>query len=522
MNTLLIVSIASGIASLIVGFFVGSMIGKRAAASTLDEAKRLSDTIIKDAQKSAENFRKEAEIESKDAFLKMKLDFEEKTRDTRESLKEHELALINKDSNLARKVDLLEKKETSLREIEETLARRQAKLEQKLTETNRLIGEQNVRLERIAGMNQQDAKDLLMRNLENEAKMEAARRIKDIREETDRAAQRESQKIITLAIQRYAAEQCVETTVSVVDLPSDEMKGRIIGKEGRNIRAFEKSTGVDVVIDDTPEAVTLSSFDPIRREVARLSLQKLVQDGRIHPGRIEEIVEKTQSEMERNIVEAGEQACMDLHIHGLHPELVRHVGKMRYRTSYGQNCLKHSVEVAYLCGIIATELKLDIQLARRAGLLHDIGKVVSHEVEGSHTEIGAELAARYGENEIVINAIRGHHQDVEATSLYTPIVEASDAISGARPGARRETLESYVKRLEKLEHIAASFDGVDKAYAIQAGREIRILVSNDKVDDSQASTLAFEISRKLEKELEYPGHIKVVVIRETRAIEYAK
>jgi ribonuclease Y len=307
-----------------------------------------------------------------------------------------------------------------------------------------------------------------------------------------------------------------------VDLPSDEMKGRIIGKEGRNIRAFEKATGVDVVIDDTPEAVTLSSFDPIRREVARLSLQKLVRDGRIHPGRIEEVVEKTRQEMEKNIVEAGEQACMDLNIHGLHPELVKLVGKMRYRTSYGQNCLKHSVEVAHLCGIIASELKLDAQVARRAGLLHDIGKVVSHDVEGSHTEIGAELARRYGENDTIVNAIEGHHQDVEATSLYTPIVEASDAISGARPGARRETLESYVKRLEKLEHVASSFDGVDKAYAIQAGREIRILVSSDKVDDSQAARLAFDVSRKLEKELEYPGQIKVVVIRETRTVEYAK
>jgi ribonuclease Y len=521
MDSLLII-ILSGLGSLVVGFFVGSVLGKRAAGSTLENAKNLSDSIIKDAQKAAENFRKEAEIESKDGFLRMKLDFEEKTRETRESLKEHELALINKDSNLARKVDLLEKKETSLKDIEESLERKQSKLDQKLVETNRLIGEQNVRLERIAGMSQPDAKEMLLKNLENEAKLEASRRLKDIREETDRTSQRESQKIITLAIQRYAAEQCVETTVSVVDLPSDEMKGRIIGKEGRNIRAFEKATGVDVVIDDTPEAVTLSSFDPVRREIARLSLQRLVQDGRIHPGRIEEVVEKTREEMDRNILEAGEQACMDLSIHGLHPELVKLVGKMRYRTSYGQNCLKHSMEVAYLCGIIASELKLDPQMARRAGLLHDIGKVVSHEVEGSHTEIGGELASRYGEGDVIVNAISGHHRDVEATSLYTPIVEASDAISGARPGARRETLESYVKRLEKLEQIAGGFDGVDKAYAIQAGREIRILVSNDKIDDSQAATLAFEISRKLEKELEYPGHIKVVVIRETRAVEYAK
>ncbi|MDH3217448.1 MAG: ribonuclease Y [Candidatus Krumholzibacteria bacterium] len=520
MNSLII--ILSGLGSLVVGFFVGSLLAKRTAASNLDNARKLSDSVIKDAQKAAENYRKEAEIEAKDSFLKMKLDFEEKTRETRDSLKEQQVALINKDGNLARKVDLLDKKETALKDTEETLERKQQKLTQRLTETNRLIAEQNVRLERIAGMSKEDAKEMLIRNLENEAKMEAARRVKEIREEADRLAQRESQKIITVAIQRYAADQCVETTVSVVDLPSDEMKGRIIGKEGRNIRAFEKSTGVDVVIDDTPEAVTLSSFDPVRREVARLSLQRLVEDGRIHPGRIEEVVMRTREEMEKNVLEAGEQACMDLSIHGLHPELIKLVGRMRYRASYGQNCLKHSMEVAYLCGMIASELKLDAQLARRAGLLHDIGKVVSHEVEGSHTEIGGDLAKRYGENDVIINAISGHHQDIEAISLYTPIVEACDAISGARPGARRETLESYVKRLEKLEQIAGSFDGVEKAYAIQAGREIRIMVSAEKIDDAQAASLAFEISRKLEKELEYPGHIKVVVIRETRAVEYAK
>jgi len=308
----------------------------------------------------------------------------------------------------------------------------------------------------------------------------------------------------------------------VVDLPSDEMKGRIIGKEGRNIRAFEKATGVDVVIDDTPEAVTLSSFDPVRREIARLSLQRLVEDGRIHPGRIEEIVSKTAEEMDKKIQEHGEEACMELKIHGLHPELVKHVGKLRYRTSYGQNCLKHSMEVAYVAGIIAAELKMDQQISRRAGLLHDIGKAATHETDGSHSQIGAELAKRYGESDTVVNAIAGHHEDVEATSMYTPIVEAADAISGARPGARRETLEAYIKRLEKLEQIATSFEGVEKAFAIQAGREIRIMVSHDRVDDAQAAKLAFDISRKLEKEVEYPGQIKVVVIRETRAVEYAR
>ncbi|MFQ5512288.1 MAG: ribonuclease Y [Candidatus Krumholzibacteriia bacterium] len=521
MDTVVIL-VLGGVAALAAGFFIGAVLGRRAASNQLENSKRLSDTIIGDAQKNAENFRKEAEIEAKDTYLKMKLDFEEKTRSTREQLKEQELVLITKESNLARKVDLMDKKETSLGDKQEALERRQERLDQKLHETNRLIAEENVRLERIAGMSKEEAKVMLIRNLESEAKLEAARRIKESQEEVRRTSQREAQKIIALAIQRYAADQSVETTVSVVDLPSDDMKGRIIGKEGRNIRAFEKATGVDVVIDDTPEAVTLSSFDPVRREVARLALQALVQDGRIHPGRIEEVVERTREEMDKGIQDFGEQACMDLNLHGMHPELVKLVGKMRYRASYGQNCLKHSMEVAYLCGMIAAELKLDQQLARRAGLLHDVGKVVSHEVNGSHTEIGADFVRRYGEDEEIINAVRGHHQDVEATSLYTPIVEAADAISGARPGARRETLEAYVKRLEKLETLANAFDGVEKAYAIQAGREIRILVSNDRVDDAQAAKLAFDISRTVERELEYPGHIKVVVIRETRAVEYAK
>jgi ribonuclease Y len=521
MNTTWIVALA-GLVAAVVGLIVGAVMGRRASAGSVANAKTLADSIINDAQKSVENYRKEAEIEAKDEFLKMKLEFEEKTRETRESLKERELSAINKESNLARKVDLIAKNEATLEDKERSLERKQQHLDRKLMESNRLIAEQNVRLERIAGMSKEEAKEMLLRNLESEAKLQAARRVKEIREDAERDAEKACQKIIALAIQRYAADQSVETTVSVIDLPSDEMKGRIIGKEGRNIRAFEKATGVDIVIDDTPEAVTLSSFDPIRREVARLSLQRLVDDGRIHPGRIEEVVTRISQEMEKKILEHGEDACMELNIHAIHPELVKLVGKLRYRTSYGQNCLKHSLEVAYLSGIIAAELKLDQEIARRAGLLHDIGKAVSHETDGSHTEIGADLAKRYGEGEVVVNAIAGHHQDVESTTLYTPIVEAADAISGARPGARRETLEAYIKRLEKLEQIASSFEGVDKAFAIQAGREIRILVSHDEVDDVHASKLAFDISRKLEKELEYPGQIKVVVIRETRAIEYAK
>jgi ribonuclease Y len=517
-----LIYIVVGVVTAVIGFLVGALLNRRVSSASIVNSKKLADSIIADAQKAAENVRKEAEIEVKDSYFKMKMRFEEETKETRENLKELEVKLKTKEGNLNRKLDYLDKKEASLGEETKALEHKQMVLNEKLSETNRLISEQNIQLEKIAGMSKEEAKNILMKNLEAEARTEAARRIKEIRDEAERTAQKESKKIITMAIQRYAAEHSVETTVSVVDLPSDEMKGRIIGREGRNIRAFETATGVDVVIDDTPEAVILSSFDPIRREVARLSLQKLVHDGRIHPGRIEEIVDKTRVEMEESIREIGEQTCMDLNIHGLNPELVKMLGRLRYRSSYGQNCLSHSVEVAYICGMIASELKLDSHIARRAGLLHDIGKAVSHEMDGTHTEIGAELSKKYGENEIIVNAIAGHHEDEEAISLYTPIVGAADAISGARPGARRETLETYIKRLEKLEQVADGFEGVTKAYAIQAGREIRIMVSHKKVDDAAAAELAYEISRKVEKELEYPGQIKVLVIRETRAVDYAK
>lgn len=517
-----LIYIAVGVVTAVVGFLVGAFLNRRVSSGNIVNSKKLAESIIVDAQKSAENTRKEAEIEAKDAFFKMKMQFEDDTKQTRETLKELEEQLKTKENNLNRKLDFLDKKEASVNEVTKALETKQTVLEERMQESNRLIAEQNIRLEKIAGMSMDEAKSILMKNLEAEARMEAAKHIKEIRDESERTAQKEAKRIITLAIQRFAAEHSVETTVSVVDLPSDEMKGRIIGREGRNIRAFETATGVDVVIDDTPEAVILSSFDPIRREVARLSLQKLVHDGRIHPGRIEEVVEKTTAEMEENIREIGEQTCMDLNIHGLNADMIKLLGRLRYRSSYGQNCLSHSIEVSYISGIIATELKLDSIVAKRAGLLHDIGKAVTHEVDGTHTEIGADLASRYGENEIIVNAIAGHHEDEEAISLYTPIVGAADAISGARPGARRETLETYIKRLEKLEQVADGFDGVTKAYAIQAGREIRIMVSHKKVDDTAAADLAYEISRKVEKELEYPGQIKVLVIRETRAIEYAK
>jgi ribonuclease Y len=516
------VLVVIGAVAVAVGLLVGFALSRRVMNARLSEAADLRGSIISDAQKQSENLKREADLESKNRFLEMKMEFEEETKARRDALKSVETDLQDKEENLQRKLDLLTRKEATVDERSSALERKQSVLDDRLNEYNRLIAEENVRLERIAGLRKDEAKRLLLKNLEDEARMESARRAREIREDAERLAKQESQKIIALAIQRYAAEQSVETTVAVVDLPSDDMKGRIIGREGRNIRAFEMSTGVDVIIDDTPEAVIISSFDPVRREIARLSLQKLVQDGRIHPGRIEEVVSRTREEIENKIREAGEQACIDLNLNGMDPELVRLVGKMKYRTSYGQNCLSHSMEVAYLTGIMASELNLDPQVARRAGLLHDVGKVASHETEGTHTEIGAEIARRCGESDDVVNAIRGHHGDIDATTLFTPLVGAADAVSGARPGARRESLESYVKRLAKLEEIADGFEGVEKSYAIQAGREIRIMVSNKKVDDDKAAELAYMISRKLEKELDYPGQIKVVVIRETRAIEYAK
>jgi len=511
-----------GVAAIVVGFLTGYVTSRRLAAGRLAESRELGEKIIAEAQKSGESVRKEAELEAKDAVFRAKMSFEDESRARRDEQDRLASSLQEKEDNILRRLDLLERKEVDLGERAQALDRKQKVLDERLSETTRLMDEQNVRLERIAGMGKDEAKRQLLKNLEDEARMDASRRAREIRERAEADAEKEAQKIIATAIQRYAADQCVETTVAVVDLPSDDMKGRIIGREGRNIRAFETSTGVDVIIDDTPGAVIISGFDPVRREVARLSMERLVEDGRIHPGRIEDIVTRTRNEIDDRIRQMGEQTCMDLGIHGMDAELVRLVGRMHYRTSYGQNCLKHSVEVAHLSGIMAAELNLDQPLARRAGLLHDLGKVAPHEAEGSHTEIGSEIARRCGEGMEVVNAIRAHHGDVDATSLYTPIVAAADSVSGARPGARRESLESYVKRLAKLEEIADGFEGVDKSYAIQAGREIRIMVSNKKVDDERAASLAYDISRKLERDLDYPGQIKVVVIRETRAIEFAK
>jgi ribonuclease Y len=514
--------ISAGILVLFLGLVVGYFTNKKVSESHLKHTRKLAENIISEAQREAETQKKAAILEAKDEWYQAKLRFEKETQEARQELKKQERRLEEKEQNINRKVDYLENREQELSEKQKLLEGKLQGIALKNEDLDRVLQMQNDKLERIAGMSKEEAKKLLITNLESEARHEAAKKMREIRDETERNAVKESREILTLAIERCAADHVVESTVSVVDLPSDEMKGRIIGREGRNIRAFENATGIDVIIDDTPEAVILSGFDPIRREVARLSLEKLVKDGRIHPGRIEEIVEKTRKDLLEEIRETGEQTCLELNIHGLHPELVKLLGRLKYRTSYGQNVLQHSKEVANLSGLLASELGADPVIAKRAGLLHDIGKAADHEMEGPHGTIGGELVKRYGENEKIINAVAAHHEDIEATSMLTHLVSAADAISGARPGARRETLENYIRRLEKLEKIADAFDGVEKSYAIQAGREIRILVNFKKVDDSQAADLCTEIARKIEGDMEYPGQIKVVVVRETRAVDYAR
>ncbi len=503
-------------------FLLGWYARKKASESKLMSTEKLAEKIIAEAKKEAETHKREAILEAKDQWYKAKENFERETQAKRAELAKIEKKLSEREASLNRKVEVLEKKEAELRKKERDLAQLEQTLAERDKQLARMIEEENQRLQKVAGMTAEEAKKLLLSNLENEARQEAAQLIRRIREEAERRAEREAKEIITLAIQRCAADHVVESTVSVVQLPNDEMKGRIIGREGRNIRAFELSTGIDVIIDDTPEAVILSGFDPIRREVAKIALERLVADGRIHPARIEEVVAKVQAEVDEKIREVGEQASMDVGVHGLHPELIKLLGRLHYRTSYGQNVLQHSKEVAYLASTMAAELGFDASLAKRAGFLHDIGKAIDHEAEGTHTQIGAELAQRYGENPVVVHAIEHHHSDSLVEAPITVLVQAADAISSARPGARRETLESYIKRLERLENIADSFKGVAKAFAIQAGREIRIMVESKEVSDEQAEELAREVARRVESELDYPGQVKVVVIRETRAVEYAK
>ena len=488
---------------------------KSVSEAKVGSAEEKAREILDDALKNAEAKKREALLEAKEEALRAKNDFEKESRERRMELQRYEKRVLNKEEALDRKSDVLEKKEQSLAHKEGALEKQKAKVEE-------LHEKRLQELERISGLTSEQAKDYLLKTVEDDVKREMAVMVKEMKTRAKEEASKKAKEYVVNAIQRCAADHVSETTISVVQLPNDEMKGRIIGREGRNIRTLETMTGVDLIIDDTPEAVILSGFDPIRREVARIALEKLIVDGRIHPARIEEMVEKAQKEVEVMIKEEGEAATLEVGVHGIHPELVRLLGKMKFRTSYGQNALKHSIEVAQLSGLLAAELGLDVRLAKRAGLLHDIGKAVDHEMEGSHIQLGAELCRKYKENATVINAVESHHGDVEPTSLIACIVQAADTISAARPGARRETLETYTSRLRQLEDITNNFKGVDKSFAIQAGREVRVMVVPEQISDADMVLLARDISKQIEAELEYPGQIKVNVIRESRVIDYAK
>jgi ribonuclease Y len=509
-------------ASAIFASLVTYLILRAAGGDKIAKAKDVAKTIIADAKKEAEIKKKEALLEAKDEVYKSKVNLERDIQSKRNELSRLEKRLIDKESNLDRKADVINKKEREIGNLEKNLDHREKGINVRERELEGLLVEQNKQLEKIAGMTSEEARKLLMENLIGQAKIDAAAMVKEIREKAEREAEKEAKEIITQAIYRCAADHTVESTVSVVSLPNDEMKGRIIGREGRNIRSFETATGIDVIVDDTPEAVILSGYDPIRREIARMALERLVSDGRIHPARIEEVIEKCTQEMDLMIREAGEQVCFELGIHDLHSDIINLLGKLKYRTSYGQNVLQHCKEVALLCGVMAAELGLDAQMAKRSGLLHDIGKAIDRETEGTHTQIGGAFLGKYNENKAVINACMSHHGDVPMETPYAVIVQSADAVSGARPGARREPLEAYIKRLQKLEELADSFKGVSKAYAIQAGREVRVIVEAGEIDDLKSTILAQDLAKKIQTEMEYPGQIKVTVIRETRAVDYAK
>ncbi len=497
---------------------MSSNIGKNKIKDAVEKAKN----IIREAEKESNTLKKEKLLEAKDEWYKLKQKFENDTRGRKSELEKFERSLSSRESSLERRAELLNKTEKEMRKLEKDVINKSKVIEKREKELGEMLKEGKEQLEKISHMSSAEAKKLLMDSLVDKAKRDSISIIKEIRENARLNANKEAKEIIISAIQRSAVDHAVENTVSVVNLPSEEMKGRIIGRDGRNIRSFETATGVEVIVDDTPEAVVLSSFDPIRREVARMALEKLIADGRIHPARIEDVVEKAKKELEEMANEAGEQALVEVGIPKLHPELIKYLGKLKYRTSYGQNVLQHSIEVAHLSGLMAASLGMDAHLAKRAGLLHDIGKAIDRYTEGTHTSIGVDIAKRFHENPIIINAIEGHHDDSEITSPITVLIQAADSISSSRPGARRATLEGYIRRLDNLEKLAESFKGVSKTYAIQAGREIRVIVEQDKIDDLTAYQISQDVAERIQKEMEYPGQIKVTVIREYRAVSYAK
>jgi len=510
-----VISAAVAVAALGAGFFLGQLYRKKVAEKEISSAEEEARRILNEAIKTAESKQREMLLEAKEEIHRNRTEYEREVRERRAELQKQERRLQQKEENLDKKTDSIEKKS-------EQLTKKLADADSMREEIKLIKRSQLEMLEKISGYTVEEAKDYLLKSLEAEVTHEAAMKIKEAEARFKEEADQKAREYITLAIQRCAADHVAEATVSVVPLPNDEMKGRVIGREGRNIRTIETLTGVDLIIDDTPEAITLSSFDPYRREIARVSLEKLILDGRIHPARIEEMVEKARKEVEATVKAEGERAVFETGVHGLHPELIKLLGRQKYRTSYGQNVLNHSIEGSHIAGMLASELGLDVALAKRAGLLHDIGKSIDHEVEGTHVSIGVELARKYKESEIVVNAIQAHHGDVEPTSLIACLVQAADAISAVRPGARRENVENYIKRLEKLEELTSSFPGVASSFAIQAGREIRIMIKPEEVSEDEMVLLAREIAKKIESDLEYPGQIKVNLLRETRAVEYAK